>query len=163
MSSANFDTLKLSETLREGGLPEVQAKAVSQALQETLSEFATKRDLRDAVEELRSGFRFEMREFRGEVRSELQLFRSEIESYLQSLRSEVESHLQSFRSEIGSDQQSFRSEVKADMQKMRSEIDLGFESMRAEMRQIEPRMTIRLGGIVVVALGAFTALSKWIA
>ncbi len=141
LSGANFDTLKLSETLREGGLPEVQAKAVSQALQETLSEFATKRDLRDAVDELRAGFRFEMQDFRGEVRSELQLFRSDAES----------------------NQRSFRSEVKADLQEMRSDIDLGFESMRAEMRQIEPRLTIRLGGIVVVALGAFTAMSKWIA
>jgi hypothetical protein len=37
------------------------------------------------------------------------------------------------------------------------------ETLRAELRAIEPRLTIRLGGIVVIALGAFTALSKWIA
>lgn len=129
MSGANFDTLKLSETLREGGMPDVQAKAVSQALQETLSEFASRRDLREAVDELRAGFRLGMQEFRGEVRS---------------------------------DQQTFRSEVKTDLQAMRSDLASGLESIRAEMRQIEPRLTIHLGGIVVVALGAYTALSKWI-
>ncbi|MCZ7559532.1 MAG: hypothetical protein M5U30_05290 [Burkholderiaceae bacterium] len=37
------------------------------------------------------------------------------------------------------------------------------QALRAELRAIEPRLAIRLGGIVVVALGAFTALSKWIA
>lgn len=114
MSAATFDTLKLSETLREAGMPEVQAKALSQALQETLSAFVTKRDLRDAVDELRADFRFEM--------------------------------------------QSLRGDVKADLQTVRGEL----QSIRADMREIEPRLTIRVGSIVVVALGAFTALSKWI-
>lgn len=114
LSAATFDTLKLSETLREAGMPEVQAKALSQALQETLSAFVTKRDLRDAVDELRADFRFEM--------------------------------------------QSLRGDVKADLQTVRGEL----QSIRADMREIEPRLTIRVGSIVVVALGAFTALSKWI-
>lgn len=35
------------------------------------------------------------------------------------------------------------------------------QALRADIQQIEPRLTIRLGGIVVVALGAFTALSRW--
>lgn len=97
MSTATFDTLKFSETMRESGMPEAQAKALSQALLEVTSELPTRQDLRAAVEELRS-----------ELRSESQ-------------------------------------------------------SLRAEIQQIEPRLTIRLGGIVVVALGAFTALSRWMA
>ena len=35
--------------------------------------------------------------------------------------------------------------------------------LKAEMRELELRLTIKLGFIVVAALGAFTALSKWIA
>ena len=35
--------------------------------------------------------------------------------------------------------------------------------LRKEMREMELRLTLKLGSIVVVALGAFTALSKWIA
>ncbi|MFC5473545.1 DUF1640 domain-containing protein [Paraherbaspirillum soli] len=34
---------------------------------------------------------------------------------------------------------------------------------KADLRELELRLTIKLGTIVVVALGAFTALSKWIA
>ncbi len=36
------------------------------------------------------------------------------------------------------------------------------DSLRQEMRELELRLTIKLGSIVVIALGAFTALSKWI-
>jgi len=90
-----FDTLKFVETLREAGVPEAQAKAMSQAMRDAheTAERVTRRDLREAT------------------------------------------------TTIGAD----------------------IQTLRAELRAIEPRLTIRLGGIVVVALGAFTALSKWIA
>ena len=90
-----FDTLKFVETLREAGVPEAQAKAMSQAMRDAheTAELVTRRDLREAT------------------------------------------------TTIGAD----------------------IQALRADLRAIEPRLTIRLGGIVVVALGAFTALSRWIA
>ncbi len=90
-----FDTLKFVETLREAGVPEAQAKAMSQAMRDAheTAELVTRRDLREAT------------------------------------------------TTIGAD----------------------IQTLRADLRAIEPRLTIRLGGIVVVALGAFTALSRWIA
>ncbi|RPH63540.1 MAG: DUF1640 domain-containing protein [Burkholderiales bacterium] len=53
--------------------------------------------------------------------------------------------------------------IRADVHSLRAEIQSDMQSSRSELRALEPRLTIRLGGIVVVALGAFTALSKWIA
>lgn len=108
MCTATFDTLKFSETMRASGMPEAQAKALSQALLEVTSELATRKDLRAAVEELRGELRLETRP------------------------------------------------VRADLQ-------MGVQSVRAEIQQLEQKLTIRLGGIVVVTLGAFTALSSWIA
>lgn len=64
---------------------------------------------------------------------------------------------------IASDMQALRSELKSDVQELRSELKSDVQELRAEVRAIEPRLTIRLGGVVVVALGAFTALSKRIA
>lgn len=110
MAAAAFDTLKFSETMRDAGMPEAQAKALSNALQEVqiTADLVTRGDLRGAVDELR-----------GELRLETQ--------------------------------------------SLRAELNGGLQSLRAEMQQLEAKLTIRLGGIVVVALGAFTALSKWIA
>jgi len=42
-------------------------------------------------------------------------------------------------------------------------IGAGIQALRAELHAIELQLAIRLSGIVVVALGAFTALSKWTA
>ena len=136
MTAASFNTLKLSETLHEAGMPEVQAKAVSHALHETLSGFATKRDLHEAVDELR----VEMRSLRSDLKADVQLIRTELGAAIQSVRSD-----------LGADNRFLRAEVGADIQ-----------ILRAELRVMEPRLMIRLGGTVVVALGAFTALSKWI-
>ncbi len=90
-----FDTLKSVETLREAGIPEAQAKAMSQAMRDAheAAELVTGRDLGEAT---------------------------------MTIGAEI-------------------------------------QALRAELRAIEPRLTIRLGGIVVVALGAFTALSTWTA
>lgn len=130
MPAITFDTLRFSETLRDAGMPEAQAKALSHALQDQfISQLVTKQDLRSGLDELRVEFR----------------------SGIQSLRGELGPDIQSLRAELGSGIQSSRVES-------RSEIQL----LRAEIHQIEPRLTIRLGGIVVVALGAFTALSKLI-
>ncbi|GAC1325753.1 MAG: hypothetical protein NVSMB28_21010 [Collimonas sp.] len=47
-------------------------------------------------------------------------------------------------------------DVRKDMQAMEARIDAKFE-------KFELRLTVKLGSIVVFALGAFAVLSKWIA
>lgn len=106
MSGASFDTLKFTETLRDAGIPETHAKAISIALRNAhdTAEIATKSDLRELAQELRG-----------------------------------EMHL-------------LRADLRSDIQRLDAKVD-----------RLEPQLTVRLGGLVVVALGAFTALSKWIA
>lgn len=153
MSTTSFDTLGFSETLREAGMPEAQAKALSHALQnQFVSELVTKQDLRSAVDELRVEFRSETQSLRTELQSEIRSSRTELQSEIQSSRTELQAEIQSSRDESRSGLQLCRAEF-------RSEIQL----LRADIRQLEQKLTIRLGAIVVVALGAFTTLSKLIA
>jgi hypothetical protein len=69
VTTVTFDTLKFVEKLKAAGIPEAQAKAMSEAFQEAQGEFdvATKRDLKEL--ELRIEARFEG------VRGELTLIR----------------------------------------------------------------------------------------
>ena len=53
--------------------------------------------------------------------------------------------------------------TKRDIDDLRKEMEARFEKMEARLEEMELRLTIKLGTIVVVALGAFTALSKWAA
>lgn len=117
MVTVTFDTLKFVETLRESGMPETQAKAISQAVRDAheTAALVTHRDLGEASTAIRT------------------------------------------------DMQSMRAEIRSDMQAMRAEFRSDMQSLRADVRALEPRLTIRLGSIVVIALGAFTALSKWFA
>lgn len=71
--------------------------------------------------------------------------------------------LQALGTNLASDIQASRSELRSETQAPGSEFRSEIQALRAEHRDIEPRLTIRLGGIVVVALGPFTALSRWIA
>lgn len=159
MSAAAFDTLTFSETLREAGMPEAQAKALSHALQEQfVSRLVTKSDLRTEMQGLRVELRSEMQELRAELQSDVQSVRAEV----QSVRAELHSGLQSLHADSHSGLQSLRADLHSGLQSVRAHSDSGLQSLRAEIQQMELKLTIRLGGIVVVALGAFTALSKWI-
>ncbi|MCW5260332.1 DUF1640 domain-containing protein [Verminephrobacter eiseniae] len=51
--------------------------------------------------------------------------------------------------------------TKRDIDDLRKEMEARFEKMAARFEEMELRLTIKLGTIVVVALGAFTALSKF--
>lgn len=67
MTTITFDTLKFVEKLKAAGVPELQAKAESEALQEALgtAEVATKRDI-ERVESL-------LREMKAELNGKLTL------------------------------------------------------------------------------------------
>jgi len=45
---------------------------------------------------------------------------------------------------------------------LRKDMDVRFAGMEAKLEKLELRMTIKLGSIVVVALGAFTVIFKFL-
>lgn len=69
MATITFDTLKFVEKLKAGGIPEEQAKAISEAFRDASgdADLATKRDIREL--ELRMETRFE------QIKGELTLMR----------------------------------------------------------------------------------------
>jgi len=139
MTIITFDTLKFVDTLREAGVPDRHARAICRAVRDAheTAELAPGRDLRETGAAIRD----ELRTLGTSLASDMQAFRSGLKSELRALGAEL----------------------KTDMQALGSELRSDIRALRAELRAIELRLTIRLGGIVIVALGAFTALSKSIA
>lgn len=134
MSAVTFDTLKFTETLREAGIPETHAKAISIAVRgaHDTTEIATKTDLRETSSELRAD--------------------------MQTLRSGLRADMRELRAEVRTDMQELRTEVRSDIQRIDTKVD----RLDAKVDRLELQLTVRLGGLVVIALGGFTALSKWI-
>ncbi len=58
------------------------------------------------------------------------------------------------------DMKELESSLKRDMKELESRLKHENELMRVEMREMEQRMTIKLGGLMVVAVGAVATLVK---
>ena len=53
-------------------------------------------------------------------------------------------------------------EVRTEIREVRAELHTEAKAIRAEIRDLEQRMTIKLGGLLVLALTLLTAINKWL-
>ena len=53
-------------------------------------------------------------------------------------------------------------EVRTEIREVRAELHTESKAIRAEIRDLEQRMTIKLGGLLVLALTLLTAINKWL-
>lgn len=77
--------------------------------------------------------------------------------------SELRAEMQALRSETRSDLQTLQAALRSDIQRLESSSQSNIQRLDSRIDRLELQLTVRLGGLVVVALGAFTALSKWVA
>jgi uncharacterized protein involved in exopolysaccharide biosynthesis len=129
VAAAPFDTLKLARALRDkAGFSQEHAEATADALADAVSEqVATKQDIRD-------------------VGTEVEALRSEMQAEFAAVRSEMQAEFAAVRSEMQAEFAAVRSEIAA----LRGDMVAGF-------RDVEQRMTIRLGGMLVVLAGILLA------
>jgi polyhydroxyalkanoate synthesis regulator phasin len=76
---------------------------------------------------------------------------------------EVRGEIQELRGGMRAEMQGLRGDMQAEMQHQGTSLRSDIQRLDARIDKLELQLTVRLGGLVVVALGAFTALSKWIA
>jgi predicted nucleic acid-binding Zn-ribbon protein len=140
VAAAPFDTLKLARALRDkAGFSQEHAEATADALADAVSEqVATKQDIRD-------------------VGTEVEALRSEIQAEFAAVRSEMQAEFAAVRSEMQAEFAAVRSEMQAEFAAVRSEIAALRGDMVAGFRDVEQRMTIRLGGMLVVLAGILLA------
>ena len=53
-------------------------------------------------------------------------------------------------------------ELRGEIREVRTELRAEAKAIRAELRELEQRMTIKLGGLLVLALTLLTAINKWL-
>ena len=158
-----FDTHAFVKRLTTAGMPEPQAETVTAMVNEAreidLANLATKAD----IQAVRTDFvRLEQA-----TKADIQSVRAEIGQLAQSTKADI----QSVRSEIGqlalstkAEFQSVRAEAaqqadatKAEFQSVRAEIGQLAQSVKADMAQLEQRMTIKLGALIMAATGLLLA------
>jgi uncharacterized coiled-coil DUF342 family protein len=142
--TVSFDTLSFAKRLTEAGekpaVAEAHAMALKEFVMETIATKADVRELRTEIEDVRD----EIQDLRGELRSEMQSARGELRSEMQSVRGEI----QDFRKEV--------EERFATKHELRHEIGL----LRKDIDAMGLKLTVRMGGMLAVAVGAVAALGK---
>ena len=140
MPAVTFDTLKFANQLKTAGVPvihaEAEAKALSEVFETNLGELATKEDLHHEID----GLRHETKELETSLRHEMK----ELET---GLRHEI---------------RGLETSLHHEMSDLRKDMDIRFAGVDTKLEKLELRMTIKLGSIVVVALGAFTVIFKFL-
>jgi hypothetical protein len=126
-----FDSLGYAKRLREGGVPQEQAEAHAEATRDFIMvELATKADLLATKQELRGS----IDELRIELRSSIDEVRTELRTSVTELRGSIAE---------------LRTELRTSVAELRNTIDT--QSLR---------LTVRLGAMLAVAIGALAAILK---
>jgi uncharacterized coiled-coil DUF342 family protein len=135
--TASFDTLSFAKRLTEAGEKPAVAEAHAMALKEfVMDTIATKADIRD---------------LRNELCTEIQDVRDEVQ--------EIRGELKEFREEVGREIGSFRKEAYerfATKDELHNEIGL----LRKDIDAMGLKLTVRMGGMLAIAVGAVATLGK---
>ena len=130
------DTHKAVKKLKEVGFDEAQAEAVVRMVGEAFDDsVATKADIVT-------------------VRADLSTQGAEVRGEIQEVRGEIQ--------EVRADLSTQGAELRGEIREVRTELRAESKAIRAELRELEQRMTIKLGGLLVLALTLLTAINKWL-
>ena len=162
MSVLALDALKISKRLQQTGVPEPQAEALVEALIGLAAEReqqATQRDLKETEARLEIKLTELARDMK-EIEANLKRDMKELEANLKRDMKELETGLKRDMKEMETRLEGKMAELARDMKEMEVGLRHEFELVRLEMRDVERRMTIKLGAMLVVAVGAMAALVK---
>ena len=160
MAAIAFDTLKYSKRLKDAGVPDKQAEAeveaLAEALEVNLKDLPTKDDLTRETGLLRR----DLKELESSLKRDMKELESSLKRDIKELESSLKRDIKELEGSQKRDLKELETSLKHDLTESESRLKHENGLMRLEMRDIERRMTIKLGGLMVVAVGAVATLVK---
>ena len=160
MAAIAFDTLKYSKRLKDAGVPDKQAEAeveaLAEALEVNLKDLPTKDDLTRETGLLRR----DLKELETSLKRDMKELESSLKRDIKELESSLKRDIKELEGSQKRDLKELETSLKHDLTESESRLKHENGLMRLEMRDIERRMTIKLGGLMVVAVGAVATLVK---
>jgi len=179
-----FNALKYTEELEKAGFTRAQAETSVKLLVDAMNEnLATRSDLSelkfvlrsDLIEfgtQLRAEFKNDSTELRSELKGDLAELRSELKNDLAELRSELKGDFAGLRDELKGNLAELQNESKGDLTEVKTDIsslthhvwklDSRMQSMESSMKTLEYKLTIKLGSMMVIAIGVATTLIRFL-
>ncbi|MXX98605.1 MAG: hypothetical protein F4Y58_01675 [Gammaproteobacteria bacterium] len=146
------EVIPATHRLEHSGMTRNEAEAVVGEFQKVVAPLATKEDLSELGQSLRSEMKSMEESLRSDMQSMEESLRSDMQSMEKSLRSEMESIDESLRSELKSTDESLRSNLKSMESLMATKVDLA----NMEVRLFRSLLAAMLGvGALVLAILRF--------
>jgi phage host-nuclease inhibitor protein Gam len=150
-----FDTLAYAKRLRRAGLTEEQADVHAEALATALGEvLVTKQDLHDLAT------KDDLHRLELVTKDEFAAIRQEMSGEFAAIRQEMNGEFAAVRQEMNGEFAAVRQEMSGEFAAVRQEMSGEFAAVRQEMRALELRMTLRVGALFSIGIGALAALLK---
>ncbi|MYG24339.1 MAG: hypothetical protein F4068_09950 [Gemmatimonadetes bacterium] len=137
-----FDTLRAAHRLRdEAGFDETQATVLVLTFAEGFAErFPTKADLQEVDTS---------------VRVELKRVEASIRGDMEKMETSIRGDMEKMETSIRGDMEKMETSLRSDMGKIET-------SVRTGLRDLENRMTIRMGGLMVIGIGVLLSLQRFL-
>ena len=137
MSGFAFDTHTFVKCLTRAGMDEQQAEALVKCQVQLINDsLATKQDIEEVKRDIE------------EVKRDIEEVKRDIE--------EVKRDIEALRLETKKDIE----EVKRDIEALRLETKKDIAALKTDMQKMELRLTLRLGSVIIAAVGVFATLIK---
>ncbi|MFN3920602.1 MAG: coiled-coil domain-containing protein [Methylohalobius sp.] len=134
-----LDTHKLVKRFKEAGFTEVQAETLAEAGAELLeTHLATRQDLEAA---------------KGDLKNEIHKVRVDLENKIENVRVDLENKIEKVRFDLETRIEKLRVDLENKIEKLRIDLENKIE-------RLEYRMTIKLGSLMVIAVGVVATLVK---
>lgn len=154
-----FNALKYTEELEKAGFTESQAKASLKLIIEVMNEsFSTKSDLNATKLELKA----DLVQLRSELSADIISVRNELSAEIKSVRNELGAEIKNLRNEVFAEINNVRNELTSEIKRVEWELGSKIQSLDSNVKQLENRLTIKLGGMMVVTVGLAVTLMKLI-
>ncbi len=143
MAEAAFNMIAETQRLRDAGLPQQQAEAVTLAIHAGVTGgVATKVD----IEALRGDVSRDIEALRGDfkaLRGDFKALRSDVSRDIEALRGDVSRDIEALRGDVSRDIEALRGDFKA----LRGDVSRDIEALRGDVRWIKA-----IGGVIVAIL-----------
>ena len=129
-----FDTHAFVKRLTRAGMPEDQAEVLANGQADLYERLVTKEHLEQRLGALELTLRNELEKVKAELKHDIDRVQANLEI--------------------------IKAELKHDIEKVRADLEQKFNQQEAAIRQMEQKLTIKLGALLVIGVTVLTVLDK---
>ena len=143
--AATFDTHAFVKRLTQAGMSEDQAEVLANGQADLYERLVTK-------EYFEFTLKHELEKLRTELKNDIETVRAELKSDI----ARVQANLEQVKAELKND----IDKVQANLETVRAELEITKTELKRDIKEMEQKLTIRLGAFLVIGVTVLTVLDK---